>query len=127
MKRVISNGRKKVNQLHSIISNRYIYLSARRLLLLSVFRRSIEYGSEVWKCNKSQASALESILLGGAKRILGCSSKTCNEAGRGDMGLETLKSRRDKAKLNWWYKPASVSVRRYPRQLFNQEWKVKPH
>ena len=96
-------------------------------MLLSVFRRSIEYGSEVWKCNKSQASALESILLGGAKRILGCSSKTCNEAGRGDMGLETLKSRRDKAKLNWWYKPASVSVRRYPRQLFNQEWKVKPH
>ena len=127
MKRVISNGRKKVNQLHSIISNRYIYLSARRLLLLSVFRPSIEHGSKVWKCNKSQASALESILLGGAKRILGCSSKTCNEAVRGDMGLETLKSRRDKAKLKWWYKLASMSVRRYPRQLFNQEWKVKPH
>jgi len=30
---------------------------------LSVLRPSIEYGSEVWKCNKSQASALESILL----------------------------------------------------------------
>ena len=53
----------------------------------------------MWKCNKSQASALESILLGGAKKILGCSSKTCNEAVRGDMGLETLKSHRDKAKL----------------------------
>ena len=99
VKRVISNGRKKVNQLHSIISNRNINLSARRLLLLSVLRPSIEYGSEVWKCNKSQASALESILLGGAKKILGCSSKACNEAVRGDMGLETLKSHRDKAKL----------------------------
>ena len=43
------------------------------------------------------------------------------------MGLETLKSRRDKAKLKWWYKLASMPVRRYPRQLFNQEWKVKPH
>jgi len=32
------------------------------------------------------------------------------------MGLETL-SRRDKAKLKWWYKQASMSVRRYPRQL----------
>ena len=42
------------------------------------------------------------------------------------MGLETLKSHRDKAKLKWWYKLASMSVRRYPRQLFNQEWKVKP-
>ena len=38
-------------------------------------------------CNKSQAKALESILLGGAKKILGCSSKTCNEAVWGDMGL----------------------------------------
>ena len=36
VKRVISNGRKKVNQLHIIISNRNINLSARRLLLLSV-------------------------------------------------------------------------------------------
>ena len=78
MKRVISNGRKKVNQLHSIISNRNINLSARRLLLLSVLRPSIDYGSEVWKCNKRQASALESILLGEAKTTLGCSTRTCN-------------------------------------------------
>ena len=28
------------------------------------------------------------VMLGGAKRILGCS---CNEAVRGDMGLETCK------------------------------------
>ena len=123
MKRGFSNGRKKVNQLHSIISNRNINLSAQRLLLLSVLRPSIEYSGDVWKCNKSQASALESILLGGA----GCSSKTCSEAVRGYMGLETLKNRRDRAKLKWWYKLASMSVRRYPRQLFNQEWKVKPH
>ena len=126
VKRVISNGRKKVNQLHSIISNRNINLTAPRLLLLSVCRPSIEYGSEVCKCNKSQASALESILLGGAKKILGCSSKTCNETVRGDIGLETLKSCRDKAKLKWWYKLASMSVRQYPRQLFDQEWKEKP-
>ena len=120
VKRVISNGRKKVNQLHSI---RNIYLTARRLLLLSVLRPRIEYGSEVWKCI-GQASALESILLGGAKKILGYSSRTCNETVRGDMGLETLKSRRDKTKLKWWDKLASISVRRYPRQLFDQEWKV---
>ena len=36
LKRVLDNGRKKVNHLHSIISNRVFYLSARRLLLLSV-------------------------------------------------------------------------------------------
>ena len=68
-------------------------MSASRLLLLSVIiRPSIEYGSEVWDGNKSQAGSLESITLDGAKRILGCSSKTCNEAFRSDMGLDTLQS-----------------------------------
>ena len=64
-----------VKQLNSIISNCYINLSARRMLLLSVLRPSLEYGSEVWEGNKSQAASLESIMLG-AKRALGCSSKT---------------------------------------------------
>ena len=99
LKKVLDNGRKKVNQFHRVISNRDINLSARRLLLLSVIRPSIEYGGEVWEGDKSQVDALESIILGGAKRILGCSFKTCNEAIRGDMGLETLKSRRDRAKM----------------------------
>ena len=85
----------------AFISNRYVNLSAHRLLLLSVIRPSIEYGSEVWEGNKSQARSLESIILDGAKRILGYPSKTCNEAVRGDMGLDTLQSRRDRAKLKW--------------------------
>ena len=68
-------------------------MSTHRHLLLSVIRPSIEYGSEVREGNKSQAGSLESIILDGAKQILGCSSKTCNEAVRGDMGLDTLKSR----------------------------------
>ena len=55
------------------------------------------------KCGKvirpRQLYTLESVMLGGAKRILGCSSKTCNKAVRGDMGLDTLQGHRDKAKL----------------------------
>ena len=121
LKKVLDNGRKKVNQLHSVISNRDINLSARRLLLLSVIRPSIEYGGKVWEGNKSQVDDLESIILGGAKRILGCSSKTCNEAVRGDMGIETLKSRRDRAKLKWWYKLATMPEDRFPKQLFIQD------
>ena len=62
IKKVLDCGRKKVNQLHSIISNRDINLSARRLLLLSVVRPSLEYGSEVWEGNKSQAAALECFI-----------------------------------------------------------------
>ena len=81
--------------MHSI-SNGDIDLTARRLLLISVVRPTLEYGSEVWEGNKAQAAALESVMIGGAKRILGM---TCNEAVRGDMGLDSLQGRRDKAKL----------------------------
>ena len=56
-----------------------------------MIRPSIEYGGEIWEDNKGQVAALESIVLGGAKRILGCSYKTFNEAVRGDMGLESLR------------------------------------
>ena len=67
-----------------------IDLTARRLLLISVVRSTLEYGSEVWEGNKAQAAALESVMIGGAKCIVGCSSRTCNEAVRGDMGLDSL-------------------------------------
>ena len=71
-------------------------------------------------------AVLESVMIGGAKRILGCSSRTCNEAVRGDMGLDSLQGRRDKAKLKWWYKVATMPEHRYSRKVFVQEWNVKP-
>ena len=57
----------------------------------------------MWEGNKSQAGSLESIILDGAKWILGCSSKACNEEVRGNMDLDTLQSRRNRAKLKWCY------------------------
>ena len=71
-------------------------------------RPTLEYGSEVWEGNKCQAAALESVMLGGAKCVLGCSSKTCNRQLGGDMGLETLQGRREKL--------ASMSGDWYPRR-----------
>ena len=44
IKNLLDNGRRK---LHSVISNRDINLSARRLLLLAVVRPTLEYGSEL--------------------------------------------------------------------------------
>ena len=58
IKKLLNNGRKKVNHLHKVISNRKLNLSARRLLLLSVIRPSIEYGSEVWEGNKESGQVL---------------------------------------------------------------------
>ena len=77
----------------------------------------------MWEGIKAQATALESVMIGGAKRILGCSSRSCIEAVRGDMGLDSLQHRRDKAKLM----VATMPEHRYSRKLFVQEWNVKPH
>ena len=59
--------------------------------------------------NKANMNVLESIILRGAKKILECSSETCNEAVRGDMGLETLKGHSDR-KLKWWCKFLVVNM-----------------
>ena len=124
---VVDNGRKKVNQLHSILSNRDINLSARRLLLFSVVRPTLEYGNEVWEGNKAQSASLESTMLGGAKRILGAPQRLVMRLLEVIyIGLETLQGRRDKAKLKWWYKFANMCDDRYPWQLFDQDWVFKP-
>ena len=80
----------------------------------------------MWEGNKSQAASLESVMLGGARRVLGCLSKTSNEAIWGDMGLEFLQGRRDKCKLSRWYNVVSMPLCRYPKQLFIGEWNIKP-
>ena len=66
---MIDSSRTKLNQSHSVIN---INLSARWMLILAVVRPSLEYGNEVWECNKGQANVMEYIILGGAKKILGC-------------------------------------------------------
>ena len=55
-----------------------------RWLLLAVVRLTLEYSIQVWEAKKAQAAAaLESVSDGGAKHILGFSSRTCNKAIRG--------------------------------------------
>ena len=44
-----------------------------------------------------------------------------------EEGVDTLQSCRNRAKLKWWYKLATLPDDRYLKQLFNQEWNIKPH
>ena len=51
IKNVLDNGRRKVNQLHSVISNRDINLSARRLFLLAVVVPTLVLRIPIaWQC-----------------------------------------------------------------------------
>ena len=61
----------------------------------------------MWEGNRSQTGSFISIILDGGKWILGC-SKTCNEAVRANMGLDTLQRCRDRAKLKWKHKLATL-------------------
>ena len=86
------------------------------MLLLSVVRSSLEYGNEI-DCNKSRANALYTCTSGALYRKM-FFARTCNEAVQGDMGLDTLKSRRDKAILKWWYGLVSMLEERYPQKQY---------
>ena len=57
IKKLLDNGKKKVNQLHKVISNRNVNFSAHILLLLSVIRPSIEYGNDMWEGNDHEIQA----------------------------------------------------------------------
>ena len=92
-------GKTYISYICKVISNRDINLSACRLLL-SVIRPSVEMRSG----KGITVMLFGSTLLDGAKWILGCSSKTYNEAIRDDMSLYTLHSGMDRTKLKWSYK-----------------------
>ena len=76
----------------------------------------------MWNTNKCQAKALESIQLRACKYILGCSVTTCDEPVREDLGLETLKCRRDFRRLKWYRKVMCMNSNRLPIQLLLNKW-----
>ena len=81
-------GRKKLNQLHIVLLVIGMLICVHVdccycLLFDLVISIVVQFGIVI----RIRLVALEAIILGGAKKILGCSSKTCNEAVRGDMGL----------------------------------------
>ena len=89
---------------------------------MAILLPSLECGCEVWNTNKCQDKALESIQLRAGKYILGCSVTTCDEPVRADLGLETLKSRRDFRKLKWYRKIKQMNNQRLPSKLLINRW-----
>ena len=119
-------NRQKLGGMYRVLHNFALDLRTRRHILMAVLRPSLEYGCEVWNTNKCQPKALESIQLRACKYILGCSVTTCDEPVRADLGLNTLKNRRDFRKLKWYRKVMSMNDERLPYKLLSNEWdKVK--
>ena len=69
---------------------------------------------------KSKDKALESLELRAFKYILGC-SVTCVQAVLADLGLETLKYRRDLRKLKQYCKVKRMNDEKLPFKLLSNE------
>ena len=95
IKDLVISCKRKFNSLLRILCNPSLDLYLRRQVILSILRPSLEYGNEVWRCTSTQSKALDAVLLGACKKILSCSSKTCNEA----VCVEPLALRRTKSKV----------------------------
>ena len=77
----------------------------------------------MWRCTTVQVpSPKHAMLLGACKKTLSCSSKTCNEAVWGDLGVEPLALRRAKSKVLWYSKFLGKDKNSYSRQVFDKEW-----
>ena len=63
----------------------------------------LEYGSEIWMCNK-EITELESVVLFYLKLILGVKGNTSNLAVRGEFGKYPLLLRQKIKALNYWNK-----------------------
>ena len=122
IKALLIQGKQKLGSLYRVLHNFALDLKTRRHIFMAVLRPSLEYGCEVWNTTKCQDKALESIQLRACKYILGCSITTCDEPVRADLGLETLKCRRDFRKLKWFRKIKHMDSSRLPGKLLENKW-----
>ena len=113
LKDLVTSGKRKLNSLLRILCNPSLSLYLRRQVILSILRPSLEYGIKVWRCTSTKSKALDAVLLGACKKILCYSSKTCNEAVWGDLGVEPLALRRAKSKVVWYRTGVLLSVCAY--------------
>ena len=80
LKDFLTSGKCKLNSPLRILCNPTLSLYLKRQVILFILRPSLEYDNEVRRCTNTQSKALDAVLLGACKKILSCSSKTCNEA-----------------------------------------------
>ena len=117
IKSVAVSNEQELGGFYQVLHNFDLDLRTHGHILKAVLQHSLECGCEVWNTNKCQAKALESIQLRACKYILGCSVTTCDEPVRADLGLKTLRYRRDFRKLKWYCKVMSMKDERLPFKL----------
>ena len=124
IKLLIVCNEQKLGGLYWVLHNFTIVLRTYRHIFIAELQpiASLEYGCEMWNTNKCQVKTLESIQLRGCKYILRCSVTTCDEPVHANLGLKTLRYRRDFPKLKWYCKVMSTKDERLPFRPLTNEW-----
>jgi hypothetical protein len=82
----------------------------------ALVRSVLEYGAIVWEGVRWEEG--ERIQREMGRRILKCHSKTTNESVLGELGMWTLKTRREFLMLKYWIKLSIIDDTRLVRQIY---------
>jgi hypothetical protein len=106
---VIHQINARVTAIRKLLTDPYLTVQVKRILMISALCLVLEYASEVLVPTTAQCTALESVQLTAVHLILGCPTWTPSEAIWGDVRLSLLISRRDMASLAWQHTLHSMS------------------
>jgi hypothetical protein len=124
--RLLNKSRMNMGRIWAMgIRSGYLSIKASMNLWQSLVRSILEYSCEIWGDEIWREG--EQVQLDMARRILRCSTKTTKEAVLGELGLCTLRSRRDLKKLIYWIHVLSLPDTRFLKQayLFSRSKKKK--
>ncbi len=122
---VVMKVKSKIQNWSRIFRNNNINVENRVRIWKTVIRPVMEYGGAIWWTTKVEERRLESIQLGVGKQILGVARTTPDSVIRGDLGLESLKSRRDAMKLKFLAQIYLAEEDRFVRDLLDMKYKFR--
>ncbi|CAB1099601.1 unnamed protein product [Ectocarpus sp. CCAP 1310/34] len=120
--KLIGKGKAQIGKMDEILTDPHLDTRIKRCVLLNVIVPKLEYAGEVWEGNEKAVKQLETVQMAAAKKILGCSSTTSNTVLRAELGMYSLKTKRDMQKLNWQYKVSRMSDDRLPAMVDKAAW-----
>ena len=120
--KLIGKGKAQIGKMDEILTDPHLDTRIKRCILLNVIVPKLEYAGEVWEGNEKAVKQLETVQMAAAKKILGCSSTTSNTVLRAELGMYSLKTKRDMQKLNWQYKVSRMSDDRLPAMVDKAAW-----
>jgi exonuclease III len=83
-------------------------------------RPILEYGSEVWLPNVGQAKRIEQTQAWFARRVLGCHQGTPAVFATSELGMRSLRHRREQYHMRYWYRLCAAVPDRLLHRVFRQ-------